>query len=72
MSLCYILILILISIKVNKCSGSCNNINNNYAKLCVPDVAKNIIFKVFNLILFNNQTKHIEWHKTCKRKCKLH
>ena len=26
------------SIKVNKCSGSCNNINGPYAKLCVPDV----------------------------------
>ena len=30
------------SIKVNKCNGSCNNINNPYAKLCVPDVVKNI------------------------------
>ena len=29
------------SIKVNKCSGSSNNINNPYAKLCVPDVVKN-------------------------------
>ena len=24
------------SIKINKCSGSCNNINDPYAKLCVP------------------------------------
>ena len=24
------------SIKVNKCSGSCNNINDPYSKLCVP------------------------------------
>ena len=24
------------SIKVNKCSGSCNNINDPYAKLCIP------------------------------------
>ena len=29
------------SIKINKCSGSCNNINNPYAKICVPDVIKN-------------------------------
>ena len=26
------------SIKTNKCSGNCNNINNPYAKICVPDV----------------------------------
>ena len=31
------------SIKVNKCSGSCNNINDSYAKLCVPDVINNIM-----------------------------
>ena len=28
------------SIKINKCSGNCNNINNPYAKICVPDVTK--------------------------------
>ena len=38
------------SIKTSKCSDSCNNINDPYAKLCVPDVAKNISIKVFNLI----------------------
>ena len=28
------------SIKINKFSGSCNSINDPYAKLCVPDVVK--------------------------------
>ena len=60
-----------ISIKVNKCSGSCNNINDSYAKLCVADVVKNINFKVFNLMSWSNQTKHIKWHETCKCKCRL-
>ena len=31
-----------VSIKTRKCSGSCNNINNPYAKLCVPDVVKKL------------------------------
>ena len=30
------------SIKRSKCNGSCNNINNPYAKLCVPYVVKNL------------------------------
>ena len=30
------------SIKANKCSGSCNNINDPFSKLCVPDITKNI------------------------------
>ena len=30
------------SIKVNKCSGNCSNINNPYAKICVPDTVKDL------------------------------
>ena len=29
------------SSEVNKCSVSCNNVNNLYSKLCVPDFVKN-------------------------------
>ena len=53
------------SVKINKCSGSCNNINDPRAKLCVPVVVKNQNVKVFNLISRTNETRHIEWHKTC-------
>ena len=59
------------SIKVNKCSGSCNNINDPYAKFCVPDIVKNINVKVFNLMSRTIETRHIECNKTCKCKCRL-
>ena len=59
------------SIKVNKCSGSCSNINDPYAKLCIPDIVKNINVKVFNLMSRINQTRQIIWRKTCKCVCKL-
>ena len=42
------------SIKISKCSGSCNNINNPYAKICVADVAKDLNLKVFNLMSRTN------------------
>ena len=29
-------------IKISKCSGSCNNINDPYAKLWVPDIVKKL------------------------------
>ena len=38
------------SIKTSKCSGSCNNINDPYAKMCVPDVVKTLNVKVFDLM----------------------
>ena len=33
------------SIKTSKYSGRCNNINNPYVKMCVPDVVKNLMLK---------------------------
>ena len=59
------------SIKTSKCSGSCNNVNDPYAKMCVSDVVKNLNVKVFNLMSRTNETRHIKWHETCKCKCRL-
>ena len=59
------------SVKLNICSGSCSNINGPDDKICVPDTVKNMSAKVFNLVSQTNQTKHIEWHKNCKCKCRL-
>ena len=59
------------SIKTSKCSGSCNNINNPYAKICVPDIVKKLKVKVFNLMSRTNEARHIKWHETCRYKCRL-
>ena len=48
------------SIKTSKCSSSFNSINNPHAKLCVPNIIKNLNFKVFNLMSRTNETRHIE------------
>ena len=48
------------SIKVNKCSGNCNNINNPYAKNCVSDTVKDLNVRVFNLMPRANETRHIK------------
>ena len=59
------------SIKVNKCSGSDNNINNPYAKLHIPDVVKKINVKVFDHMSGINETRQMLWHETCKCVCRL-
>ena len=58
-------------IKTGKCGGSCNNVSDLYAKMCVPDTVKNLNVKVFSLMSRTNETRHIEWHETCKCKCRL-
>ena len=50
---------------------NCNNINNPYAKLCIPDVMKDINIKVYNLLSRTNETHHIKQHEVCKCKCRL-
>ena len=59
------------SITMNKRKSSCNTINDSYAKLRVPDTIKNINIKVCNLMSRTNEKRNIEWHKTCKCKCRL-
>ena len=57
--------------KTSKYSGSCNNINDPYAKICVPDIVKDLNVKVFNLMSRTNETRDIKWHETCKYKYRL-
>ena len=56
----------LFSIKTNKCNSNCNDINDPVAKICIPDVFKNLNVKVFSLLSRTNETRNIQWHKTCK------
>ena len=65
------LVFYLLSIKVNKCSGNCNNINDPMAKLCVPDIIKDMNIKVFNMLARINETRKITWHETCKCICRF-
>ena len=59
------------SVKKSKYKGSCNNISDLYAKLCVPDVVKNMNVKAFNLISKSNKARYIIWHETCRSNCRL-
>ena len=59
------------SIKISKCSESCNNIYNPFAKLCVLDVVKTLNVRAFNFMLKTNKKRQIEWHETFKCKCRL-
>ena len=47
-------------IKTSKSSGSCNNINDPFAKICILDVIKTSNVKVFNLMSRTNKTRHIK------------
>ena len=61
----------LFSVKIKRCSGNCNSINDPYAKICVSDVVENLNVKVFNLMSRSNESRSIKSHETCKCICRL-
>lgn len=50
----------LLAVSVDKCGGSCNTINNPFARVCVPDVIDNINANTFNLFTFNNESRYYQ------------
>ena len=59
------------NVLVNKCSESCNTLDNPMAKLCVPNIIKRINMKVYNFLMRLNETPNVLWHESCKCVCKL-
>ena len=60
-----------LSIKVNKFGEDCSNINDPMAKLCMPDIVRDMNIKVFNVLARINETRKVVWHETCKCVCRL-
>ena len=61
----------LYNVQVNKCSGSCNTLDNPIAKLCVPNVIKRVHMQVYNFLMRLNETRNVLWHESFKCVCKL-
>ena len=55
----------------NKCSGSCNTLDNPMSKICVPKIIKNVNMQVYNFLMRLNETRNVLWHESCKCVCKL-
>ena len=61
----------LYKVLVNKCSGSCNTLDNPMSKICVPKIIKNVNMQVYNFLMRLNETRNVLWHESCKCVCKL-
>ena len=55
----------------NKCSGSCNTLDNPMAKLCIPNVIKRVNMQIYNILMRLNETRNVLWHESCKCVCQL-
>ena len=52
------------NVQVNKCSGSCNTLDNPITKLCVPNVIKGINMQVYKFLIRLNETRNVLWHES--------
>ena len=61
----------LYNVLVNKCSGSCNTLDDPMARLCIPNIIKRVNMKVYNFLMRLNETRNVLWHESCKCVCRL-
>ena len=59
------------NVLVNKCSRSCNTLDDPMAKMCVPNIVKRVNMKVYNFLMRLNETRNVLWHESCKCVCRL-
>ena len=58
------------AVKLNRCVGSCNTLNNLYNKLYVPNKTEDLYLSVLNMITGINESKTLTRHISCECKCK--
>ena len=59
------------NVLVNKCSGSCNTLDNPMSEICVAKFIKNVNIKVYNFLMRLNETRNVLWHESCTYVCQL-
>ena len=60
-----------ISVKLDRCVGSCNTLNDLSNKVCVTNKAEDLNLSVLNMITGINNSKTLTKHISCEFKCKF-
>ena len=53
-------------VKLDRCVGSCNTLNDLSNKVCVPNKTEDLNLSVFNMITGINELKTLTKHISCK------
>ena len=59
------------AVKVDKCVGSCNTLNDLSNKVCVPNKTQDLNLSMFNMVTRINQLKTLAKCKSCECKFKF-
>ena len=58
------------AVKLDRCSGSCNTLNDLPNKLCIPNKTEGLNLSVFNMITEINESETLKRHISCECKYK--
>ena len=58
-------------VKLDRCVGSCNTVNDLSNKVCVPNKTEDLNLRVFNIITEINESKTLTKHISCECKCQF-
>ena len=59
------------NVLVNKCSGSCNMLDDPMAKLGIPNIINRVNMKVYNFLMRLNEARRALQHESFKCVCRL-
>ena len=59
-------------VKLGKCVGSCNTLNDLYNRACVSNKTEDLNAHVFDMIIGKNESKIITKYISCECKCKVY
>ena len=55
-----------LAVKLDRCVGSCNTLNDSSIKVCAPNKTKYLNISVLNMITGINESKTLTKHISCK------
>ena len=59
------------AVKLDRCVGSCNTLNDLSNKVCVPNKTEDLNLSVFDIITEINESKALKKHISCECKCRF-
>ena len=61
----------LFAVNLDRCTGSCNTLDDLSSRICVPNETEDLNLHVFNMITGINESKGLTKDISCKCKCKF-
>ena len=59
------------AVKLDRCVRSCNNLNELFNKVCVPNKTEDLNLSMFNMITGINESRTLTKHISCKCNCRF-